>query len=138
MTSEKAMYWIAVGVLAVAALNGFANRLGESVPAMADRSLALVSQASQAASDYIESARTTLGDGDFEFAPPAMAVVRAQTRLGCIQAPLARNQAALARVQADRFRVRVVESRSPRSITWPGGHVVIDVPQPQIEQDDTF
>ena len=137
MTSDKEMYWIAVGVLAVAALNGFVSRLGESIPALADRSLALVSQASQSAADYLETARMTLGDRDLDFAPPSMAVVRAQTRLACIQARLARNQSAQARVQAQRFRVRVLES-SPQSVTWPGGHVVIDVPHPQIEQDDTF
>jgi hypothetical protein len=138
MTSEKAMYWMAVGVLAAGALNGFVSRLGGAVPALADRSLALVSQASQTAADYVETARMTLGDRDLEFAPPRMAVVRPQTGLACIQATLARNQAALARVQAERLRVRV-RDRGPRSITWPDGHVIIDVPQlPQIEQDDTF
>lgn len=145
MTSEKAMYWMAVGVLAVGALNGLVNRVGELVPWLADRSLALVSQASQTAADYVETARMTLGGDHLELAPAPMAVVRAQTGLACIQATLARNQATLARnqaaldrVQAQRLRVRVLGSR-PRSITWPGGHVVIDLPQPpQIEQDGTF
>jgi hypothetical protein len=138
MTSEKAMYWMAVGVLAVGALNGLVNRVGELVPWLADRSLALVSQASQTAADYVETARMTLGGDQLELAPAPMAVVRAQTGLACIQATLARNQAALDRVQAQRLRVRVLGSR-PRSITWPGGHVVIDLPQPpQIEQDGTF
>jgi hypothetical protein len=51
---------------------------------------------------------------------------------------LARNQAALARVQAERLRVRVID-RGPRSINWPDGQVVVDVPPPpQIEQGDTF
>lgn len=138
MTSEKAMYWMAVGVLAVGALNGLVNRIGDLVPWLADRSLALVSQASQTAADYVETARMTLGGDHLELAPAPMAVVRAQTGLACIQATLARNQAALDRVQAQRLRVRVLGSR-PRSITWPGGHVVIDLPQPpQIEQDGTF
>ncbi|HXP17760.1 MAG TPA: hypothetical protein VN868_11720 [Terriglobales bacterium] len=136
MTSEKAMYWMAVGVLAVGALNGLVNRVGELVPWLADRSLALVSQASQTAADYVETARMTLGGDHLELAPAPMAVVRAQTGLASIQATLARNQAALDRVQAQRLRVRVLGSR-PRS--WPGGHVVIDLPQPpQIEQDGTF
>jgi hypothetical protein len=138
MTSEKAMYWMAVGVLAVGALNGLVNRVGESVPWLADRWLALVSQASQTAADYVETARMTLGGDDLELAPAPMAVVRAQTRLACIQATRARNEAVLDRVQAQRLRVGVIGSR-PRSITWPGGHVVVDLPQPpQIEQDDTF
>jgi hypothetical protein len=128
MTSEKAMYWMAVGVLAVGALNGLVNRVGESVPWLADRWLALVSQASQTAVAYIETARMTLGGDDLELAPAPMAVVRAQTRLACIQATRARNEAVLDRVQAQRLRVGVIGSR-PRSITWPGGHVVVDLPQ---------
>jgi hypothetical protein len=141
MTSEKTMYWMAVAVLGLGAVNGFVTRMGESAPQFVNRSVAMVAQASQTARDLTQMAGLTLrGDSqDFDIPQMAqMAQVRAQTRVACIQAIRARNQAAMARMQAERVRVRVLE-HGPGSITWPGGDIVVEVPQvPRIEQDDTF
>jgi hypothetical protein len=140
MTSEKAMYWAAVAVLGLGAVNGFVTRLGESAPKLAEGSVAMVAQASETARDFAQMAALTLGGDrqDLDFPQMAqIAEVRAQTRLACLQAARVRNQAAMARMQAERIRVHVLET-SPSSVTWPGGHIVVEGPQVQIEQDETF
>jgi hypothetical protein len=127
------------GALALGAVNGFVTRLGESVPQLADRSVAIVTQASETARNLPEIAGLTMrGDGqEFDFPQMAEMQVRAQTRLTCIQAAEVRNPAAMARMQAQRIRASMPE-HGPGSITWPGGHIVIEGPQVQIEQDETF
>ena len=136
MTSDKAMYWLAVGVLGLGAINGFVTKLGESVPRFVDRSAAMVAEASEAAK-YVVAGFTQDGDSQ-NFDLPQMsqpAQVRSQARLACIQA--AGDRASMARMQAERIRVQVLERRQ-HSVTWPGGHILIDAPQVRIEQRETF
>ena len=60
-----------------------------------------------------------------------------QNRLGCVQRILARRQAEMARVQAMRVQMRMLE-RAPRTIVWPNPNIVIDIPQPPQVQVGTF
>jgi hypothetical protein len=101
MASEKAMYWVAVAVLALAGTNGFVNDHPEWAAYLADRTIAMMEQASETAMRY-----ATLGqDGSGR---PQIAVSRAQVRLACVQSTLARRQAETARLRAE-IRAQVME-----------------------------
>ena len=57
MASEKAMYWMALGVLALAAANGFVTEHRGWAGRLADKSIAMAEQASEIAAGYC-----TIGD----------------------------------------------------------------------------
>jgi hypothetical protein len=131
MESEKAMYWMTLGVLALAATTGFVTDHPGWGDRLADRSIALLSQAS-----YSGLADMMLGRGDDDLAlsQPSVVDVQAnvQTHLACAQRVLARRQAQFDRLQAMRVRVRALE-RAPRTMVWPNQNIVIAVsPTPEI------
>lgn len=144
MDSEKVMYWVALGVLALATTTGFVTGHRGWSDTLAERSITVVSQASGMASTYAEIAGLALGRGENDLSDPTPAMVDIQsetqtdvrdevqneieTRLACVQGRLARRQPDRARLQAMRVRVRMVE-RSPRTLVLPRQHVVIEVPQ---------
>jgi hypothetical protein len=99
MTSEKAMYWGQWRACA-GRRQRIRDQARESVPQLADRSVAIVTQASETARNLAEIAGLTMrGDGqEFDFPQIAEMPVRAQTRLACIQAAEVRNQAAMPRM----------------------------------------
>jgi hypothetical protein len=113
MASEKAMYWVAVAVLALAGTNGFVNDHPEWVGHLADRAIAMMEQASATATRYATLADITLGnDGSGR---TQIAVSRAQVRLACVQGSLAGRQAEMARLGAKRIRVQVMLPREPKN-----------------------
>jgi len=134
MASEKAIYWTAVGVLALAVMNGFVSQYRGWASRLADKSIAVVEQASEMAAGYVNLAAGRENDG---FKPKERAVVRAQVRLARVQSSLARHQAEMARVQA--IRAQVMEPGIQAVIACPRENLVITVPQPpQISEDGTF
>jgi len=134
MASEKAIYWTAVGVLALAVMNGFVSQYRGWASRLADKSIAVVEQASEMAAGYVNLAAGRENDG---FKPTERAVVRAQVRLARVQSSLARHQAEMARVQA--IRAQVMEPGIQAVIACPRENLVITVPQPpQISEDGTF
>jgi hypothetical protein len=60
-----------------------------------------------------------------------------QNHLACAQRELVRRQAEMARFQAMRVQVRMLKF-SPRTILWPNGKLVVEVPQSPQVQVDTF
>jgi hypothetical protein len=136
MASEKAIYWTAVGVLALAVMNGFVSEYRGWASRLADKSIAVVEQASEMAAGYVNLAAGRENDG---FKPTERAVVRAQVRLARVQNSLARHQAEMARVQAQGIRAQVMERGIQTVIACPRQNLVITVPQPpQISEDGTF
>ncbi len=135
MKTEKLVYWMAVGVLGLGALNGLMSRLEESAPKLADRSLAVVAQASQIAAGYMHQEDPT-GSDEVEIVNPAT-IVKAEARLACAEAALARHQAAMARIQAQQLRFPRLQ-HTPRVITWPGGQIVIDVPEAPVLSQQSY
>ena len=136
MESEKVMYWVTLGVLALAAATGFVTEHRGWSDRLADRSVAVVSQASGVAAHYSDMADLMLGRGEndlsrpgrnvFEVGNPVHAEVQAQ--LACAQRTLVRRQAQLVRLQAIRVQVRALE-RAPRTMVLPARNMVIQIPQ---------
>ena len=129
MASEKAWYWIAVGVLALFVSNNFLARHEGSVRCLADRSLAAVERISSHADRFVAMAEMMLGRGETGFARTQTAVARAQTRMASVEAAMARQQAACARVQAAQARMMVAE-RMNRAVICSRPTVRLNIPQP--------
>ena len=140
MESEKAMYWMTLGVLALAAVTGFVTAHRGWSDRVVGRSVAVVSQASDVAAHYAEIADLMLGRGEndlsgsgrnvFEVGNQVQDDVQAevQARVACAQRTLVRRQAELVRLQAIRVQVRALE-RAPRTIVLPARNMVIQIPQ---------
>ena len=155
MESEKLVYWATLGVLATAAITGFSTEHRGWSDRLADRSIAMISQASGKARSYAEIARVVLGSGEQDSVgalQPDLAGLNevqdevrnevqngvqsvVQNHLACVQRALVRRQAKMARFQAMRVQVRMLKL-SPRTIVWPKGNLVVEVPQsPQVQVD---
>lgn len=157
MESEKVMYWMTLGVLALATATGFVTEHRGWGDRLVNRSIAMVSQASEMAANYAELADTVLERGENDLAGPPRAVFdvenvvqnyvqnyvqnhvqpEVQARLACAQRTLIRRQAEVVRLQAVRVRVRALE-RAPRTVVWPTQNVVIEIPQAPEMPEDTF
>jgi len=135
MESEKIMYWITLGMLAMATITGLETEHRGWSDRLADRSVAMMSQASDKAISYAEIAGMVLGsEGDSQ--RPSRAVVdtqdqvqtEVQNRMACVQRGLVRRQAEMSRLQAMRVEVRRL-NRTPRTIVLPTRNMVIEIPQ---------
>ncbi len=145
MESEKTIYWMTLGVLALATINGLATGHRGWGDRLADRSIAMVAQASGVAKNYAEIAGIMLGTDQTNatFAPQVLLDVQdvqndvqydLQPRLACAERILVKRQAQLARLQALKVRLRTV-GRTPRTITWSEPHIVVEVPDlPEIPE----
>lgn len=109
MGSEKARYWMAVGVLALFVSNNFAARHEDEVRCLASRSVAAVEQVSGHATRLMAMAEMMLGRGEIRFVRTQTAMAGAQARLASVQSVIARHEAALARVQAGHARMVEME-----------------------------
>jgi hypothetical protein len=105
MSSEKVLYWIAVAVLSVFAINNFAARHTGDLGCVAGRSLSAIERASGHASRVVAMAEMMLGRGESRFDHGQMALAGLQTRLASAQCVLARHEAAFARVQSEHNRM---------------------------------
>ncbi len=163
MDSEKVMYWVTLGVLAMATISSSVTAHLGWGDGLAERSIALVSQVSERASNYAQIAALVLGRSEDDWSNPSAVVAdlqnevqdeaqnevqdeiqneiqaNIQNRLACVQRTLVRRQSDLARLQATRIRVRVrMLERSPRTIISPRQDLVIEGPQPPQDLVDTF
>jgi hypothetical protein len=105
MVSEKAAYWMAVGVLALFASNQFAARHEDGVRRFASQSLAVIEQVSRNATGFMATAQTMFGRSGVRFAQTQTTLACAQTRLASVQTLIAQHEGALARVQAGQSRM---------------------------------
>src|SRR6476659_7147217 len=104
MTSQKTLYWIAVGVAAIFLGNTFVG--GRSLtPFVRDRAIARAQQISSQAMRYAMLAQVIFGRGDAGFVQAQTATAATQARLAIVQTAMAHREAALARVQAERIRL---------------------------------
>jgi hypothetical protein len=139
MESEKMMYWTTLGVLVLATVTGFVTEHRGWGDPLVDRSIAMLSQAAAAATNYATVAGLALGrdENDLALSPRDVARVQAkvQTRVACVQRILVRHQAEMNRLQAVRFRVRALQS-TPRIIELRNQNMVIEVPRVAEEPED--
>ena len=125
MESEKLLYWLTLGVLAMATITGSLTGGGDR---LAQRSIAMMSRVSEKATNYAELARVVLGSSDGDAMRSQRTVVEARNSLACMQRVLVRRQAEMARLQAMRVQVRMLQ-RVPRTTVWPIQNIVVEVPQ---------
>jgi hypothetical protein len=114
MASEKAIYWLAVGVLAVAVMNGFVSEYRERASRLADRSVAMVEQTSEIVAGYANLAMPQCHEND-----GFKRLVRAQVRLARVRSTVARQQAEMARLQVEGIRAQVTGHGMQRVIACP-------------------
>ena len=135
MQSDKIMYWVTLGVLAMAAITGAVSGQAGWGERLAVRSIAMMSRASAQAVSYAEVAGMVWGSREDDSARPMRTMVEAQNRLACVQRVLVRRQAELVRVQAMRVRIRALEL-APRTIVLPARNIVVEIPEaPQAPED---
>jgi hypothetical protein len=142
MESDKLIYWTTLSVLALATISGFVNGHQGWGDRLADRSVAMMAEASGVARNYAEIAGMMLGNIETGSEDPSPAVIdvqdeiqnEVQPQLACAERILVRCQAQLARLQALKVRFRAVE-RVPRTIVWPNPRIVVEVAQlPEMSQ----
>jgi hypothetical protein len=109
MGSEKALYWTAVSVLALLAGNHFAARQADGLGRFANRSLALIEQASGYANRFMATAEMMIVSDGTHFAQAQTRLACAQTRLASVQTVIAQREAAFARVQAERAQIAAMQ-----------------------------
>lgn len=138
MGSEKAWYWIAVGVLALLVSNNFAARHEGEIRCLARRSLSIIEQVSGPATHLMARAEMVLGRSDARFAQAQATVARAQARMASVQATIACREAAFARLQAERDRMEAMQEFSG-AVICPRRNLRIVIPEmPAIRTDGTI
>jgi hypothetical protein len=134
MASQKAIYWMAVGVAALFLGNSFVG--GRSLtPRVADRSMATAQRISTQAMRYAMLAQVIFGRDEAGFVQAQTTTACAQTQLAVVQTAMAHREAVLARVQAE--RIRVLANR--RVVACPRQNLVINLPEvPMITAEGTL
>jgi len=102
MASEKALYWTAVGVVALLLGQHFVSRYDGRC--LANRSLAALQQLSSRASQSMAMAESTLDQATPQFASSETELAGIQTRFASLDSAIARQQAECARIEAERAR----------------------------------
>lgn len=140
MVSEKAVYWMALSVLTLAAVNGFVSEYRGWAGCLADSSIAMVKQASEMATWSADPA--TPGQMNMvQMNDDLGRLVCAQVRLAHVQSNLPRHQAEMIRAQVDAIRVQMLDQKMldqsmlDQSIraaiaARPRPNIVIDLPEP--------
>jgi hypothetical protein len=129
MGSEKAWYWIAVGVLALFVSNNLAARHEGEVRCLAGRGLAAIEQVSGHASQFGAMTEMLLGRGETGFAQTQTTLARAQTRLASVQTVIAQHEAAFARIQGENAQIITIQELRGR-VVCPWQNLRMAVPQP--------
>lgn len=117
MTSDKAWYWVAAGVLALGLSNSLADReiglprgLADQFQGAQDQFLA---SASDTAIGFLDSVGRLSDSNDFGNPTVQVSLARVQSRVACLSSMVAERQAELARQEAERAQeVSIEESIS--------------------------
>jgi len=130
MASQKALYWMAVGLLALIVGNNLVSKLDHSCLAYKVRA---ATQRVSSQSDHLMAVtEVMLGRTSTRFDRAQTALARAQTRLASVQTSMARQEAVCARVEAARARMMVrqqlEEIRIPMAV--PSSRVEFAIPAP--------
>lgn len=104
MTSEKGIYWIAVGVLALIVTSNFGAKR-EFASRIVDRSLAVAQRVACRSTQYLAALETFVGMERSESPHVQMAMMQAQTKLASLQTMVANRQIGLAQLQCTKARL---------------------------------
>jgi hypothetical protein len=101
MTSEKGIYWIAVGVLALFVTSYFGAK-HEFASRIVDRSVAVAQRVACRSTQYLAALETFVGVERSESPRVQMAMMQAQTKLASLQTMVANEQSGVAQLQCAR------------------------------------
>jgi hypothetical protein len=133
MVSEKSLYWLAVGVICVAAINSTVPRNQDWIASLTDRSMDVAQRVSDRATRAVGEAGILVGRTAPSSPQIQLAAARVQSRLARVQARIAVQQASMARVQAQQVRMITVSAIQHR-VVCP--RVEVHVSDPDIEISD--
>jgi hypothetical protein len=137
MASDKALYWIAVIVMALGLGNSFVAAHPEWAQTVAERPLMLADAACSRISNLASVADLMFGRSQVGVARTQVAMARVQGRLAAVQARIASRQAEMARLEAQKGRTITLE-RMNRVITiCPPHDNETDAPAIQIDDSNT-
>jgi hypothetical protein len=125
MASEKALYWMTVGLLTVVMGNHFINKFSGNC--LADRSRAAVERITAEADHLMAMADVAMGRTSTRFDHAQMAMAMAQVRMASVQDQMARGEAAVARLEAGRART-VLMREMPAPVACPRGQMAMPRP----------
>jgi len=129
MASEKALYWMAVGLVAFSLGNDFVSR--HDGRCLADHTLAAVQRLSGQASHFMSMADVALGRTSLPLAHTETEVARIQAGLASVDATMARRQAACARLQAERARMTLRQMQPMHmEAICPRQTITLSIPRP--------
>jgi hypothetical protein len=133
MASEKATYWMVLGVLALAVTNGFVREHSGWAGRLADSYVALAEQASDVAAGYVSMASQAPVRDDFR------QIARLRPQLAQVRSAMARGRAETVRVRVESFRAQVMQDGVRAVINCPRQNFDVEIPEPpQIFEDHTF
>jgi hypothetical protein len=137
MASERAIYWMAVAVLAVFLGNHFVSK--HEGGCTADRAVAAVQRLSGEAAHFLAMGQAMLGHGS-RFASSEVAMARVQGQFASIEDGFARQEAACARSQARHARVMALQQmeRARIRVICPRTSVNVEIPQMPAVHDGTI
>ncbi|HUJ94933.1 MAG TPA: hypothetical protein VLW84_06700 [Terriglobales bacterium] len=120
MTSDRAWYWVAAGVLALGLGNSFANRQMGCIQELTDQVHVvendLVAQASDQVVRILDVATRFSGQEELRAPQMQVALSRIQSRVACLQTLAAEKQAEMARHEAEKAREEMIENRAVEEI----------------------
>jgi hypothetical protein len=131
MASEKAWYWISVGVLAVLVSNNVAGNYQGEIRCLASRSLAAFEQFPDRASGLMAMAEMMLGRGESRLARTQTTLARVQTRMSAAQSAIACKEAAFARIEAEHARMQALQELQG-AVICPRQSLRMTIPTPTI------
>jgi hypothetical protein len=135
MASEKAIYWTALGVMALLFGNSLAVRQHEVGDRLAHRALAAVEQLSSEITSQMDAAIMALNQTGNPSAYSTVAAARVQARLAAVQGKLACAEARLARRQAQQTRVMALAQVRKVVVVCPRPSLPPNPPRPVVALD---
>ncbi len=114
MGSEKALYWLAVGMMGLLLINSAAVRHQDWLSSLKDPSVQLAEQLSGGSMAALNLAEMKLGSQSSQCARTQATAARMQGKFACMEAALARRQAWFARLKAQKAQLEARQQmRSP-------------------------
>lgn len=132
MASQKALYWMAVGVLALVVGNNLVSKFDHSCLAYKVRAAA--ERMSAKADRLVAMTDVMMGRTSTQFDRAQIAMEMAQVRMASVQTQFAQQQAACARLEGARARMMVRQQLQlmelPMVVSRP--HVQLVIPAPVV------
>ncbi len=130
MGSEKGLYWLAVGMMALLFSNSAAVRHQDWLSSLECRSIQLVERLSGSSMADLNLAEVKLGSQSSRCARTQAAAARMQASLVRMEAAMARHQVGCARLEAQKARLEALQQM--RVAVMPANQdFLIEVPEPK-------